>query len=156
MGPCEITLLINSDEQLESVKEELNEFVRKFNAESEEFELTIGNQPLSHFWSLLNTNFSNVDTNISWIDFIKKFLVIFLVVLLVPALNLSGMISGRMEGRLSEMGLRKSFGASQSVLLRQVLTENLLLTLLGGTIGLILAWLALIVERNFILSLIHI
>lgn len=153
LGPCEITLLINSDKQLEEVKKELNEFVRKFNAESEEFELTIGNQPFSHFWSLLNTDFSNVDTNTSWIDFIRKFLLIFLVVLLVPALNLSGMISGRMEGRLSEMGLRKSFGASKSVLLRQVLTENLMLTLLGGAIGLLLAWLALVVERNFIFSL---
>ena len=77
-------------------------------------------------------------------DMVRKSLYLFgglvLVFLLVPALNLSGMISGRMEDRLVEMGVYKAFGATRGYLLRQVLNENLVLTLLGGLAGLLLSW----------------
>lgn len=75
--------------------------------------------------------------------FIFKSLGILFVLMLVPAMNLSGMISGRMEGRLAEMGVRKSFGASRGILLRQVLWENLLLTVGGGMLGFLLAYIML-------------
>ena len=67
------------------------------------------------------------------------FAVIF-ILLLVPALNLSGMISGRMSMRSLELGVRKSFGATRGKLLRQVMWENLFLTLMGGVVGFILSW----------------
>lgn len=77
-------------------------------------------------------------------DMVHKSLYLFgglvLVFLLVPALNLSGMISGRMEDRLVEMGVYKAFGATRGYLLRQVLNENLVLTLLGGLVGLFFSW----------------
>ena len=60
--------------------------------------------------------------------------------LLVPALNLGGMIANRMEGRQAEMGICKAFGAGRNYLLRQVIRENLLLTLAGGALGLVLSW----------------
>lgn len=86
-------------------------------------------------------------------DVIRRYLLIFLVLLLVPALNLCGMIAGRMDVRLSEMAVRKSFGASKAGLLRQVIWENLLMTLIGGALGLILAWTALIVFREWLFAL---
>ena len=77
-------------------------------------------------------------------DMVRKSLYLFgglvLVFLLVPALNLSGMIAGRMEDRLMEMGVYKAFGATRGYLLRQVLNENLVLTLMGGLVGLFLSW----------------
>ena len=77
-------------------------------------------------------------------DMVRKSLYLFgglvLVFLLVPALNLSGMIAGRMEDRLMEMGVYKAFGATRGYLLRQVLNENLILTLMGGLAGLFLSW----------------
>ena len=39
------------------------------------------------------------------------------------------------------MGVRKSFGATRSSLLKQVIWENLLLTILGGIVGIVLCWL---------------
>ena len=57
-----------------------------------------------------------------------------------------------MEGRLAEMGVRKSFGAGRKILLSQVMWENLLLTALGGALGLLLAWLALYVGREWIFT----
>ncbi len=72
------------------------------------------------------------------------------MLLFVPALNLSGMVVSRMERRLPEMAIRKAFGARRHTLLWQVIMENLTLTLVGGFIGLFLAWLALYVWRDWI------
>ena len=46
-----------------------------------------------------------------------------------------------MEKRLPELGIRKAFGATRTVLVRQVVTENFLLTFLGGAVGLMLSYL---------------
>lgn len=63
------------------------------------------------------------------------------------------MIAGRMETRLSEMGIRKSFGATRRRLLSQVLAENFYMTLAGGLLGLVAAWLVLFVNRSWIYNI---
>ena len=60
-----------------------------------------------------------------------------------------------MESRLSEMGVRKSFGADRGGLLSQVMWENLLLTLLGGVLGLLLAWFALYTCREWVFMILE-
>jgi len=73
-----------------------------------------------------------------------------MMLLLVPALNLGGMVASRMERRLPEMAIRKAFGAKRRTLLWQVIMENLMLTLIGGAVGLCLAWLALYGWRDWV------
>lgn len=73
-----------------------------------------------------------------------------LLLLLVPAFNLSGMVASHMERRLPEMAIRKAFGAKRRTLLWQVIMENLMLTLIGGSIGLCLAWTALYGWRDWV------
>ena len=73
-----------------------------------------------------------------------------LLLLIVPALNLSGMVASRMERRLPEMAIRKAFGARRRKLLGQVVAENLMLTLIGGAVGLCLAWMALYGWRDWL------
>ena len=65
--------------------------------------------------------------------------VLMLLFLLLPAINLSGLVSNRMEARRAEMGIRKAFGAKRRTLLGQVISENLVLTLLGGIVGWLLS-----------------
>ncbi|HIZ86594.1 MAG TPA: ABC transporter permease [Candidatus Coprenecus pullistercoris] len=67
-----------------------------------------------------------------------------LLILLVPLLNLSGMVNSRMEARLTEFGTRKAFGAGARSILAQIAGENLLMTLIGGLSGLLLAWLLIV------------
>ena len=62
-----------------------------------------------------------------------------LLFLLLPAINLSGLMSNRMEARRAEMGIRKAFGAKRRTLLNEVISENLVLTLLGGIVGWVLS-----------------
>ncbi|MCB0685862.1 MAG: FtsX-like permease family protein, partial [Saprospiraceae bacterium] len=59
--------------------------------------------------------------------------------ILVPTLNLINLNVSRIMERSSEIGVRKAFGANRYHLLYQFIFENLILTLLGGAIGLLLA-----------------
>ena len=60
------------------------------------------------------------------------------------------MVASRMERRLPEMAIRKAFGAKRRWLLRQVIVENMVLTLIGGFVGLCLAWTALYGWRDWV------
>ncbi|MCC3153638.1 ABC transporter permease [Hymenobacter sp. BT770] len=66
-----------------------------------------------------------------------------LLFMLLPALNLVNLNVTRILERSSEIGVRKAFGASGSMLVGQFLVENLVLTSLGGLLGLGLAAVAL-------------
>ena len=75
-------------------------------------------------------------------------MLLMLLLLLLPAINLSGLVSNRMESRVAEMGIRKTFGAKRRTLLREVIFENLVLTLCGGIVGYLLSWLFIAAIRN--------
>ncbi len=62
-----------------------------------------------------------------------------LAFMLLPAINLVNLNVSRILERSSEIGVRKAFGASSHALVGQFVVENLVLTVLGGIIGLLLA-----------------
>jgi putative ABC transport system permease protein len=66
-----------------------------------------------------------------------------LLVMLLPTLNLVNINVTRIMERSSEIGIRKAFGASSHTLTVQFIVENLILTLLGGVIGVILSFIVL-------------
>ncbi len=66
-----------------------------------------------------------------------------LLFMLFPTINLVSLNITRIMERASEIGVRKAFGASSMTLVGQFLTENTILTLVGGGIAWIVSWSAL-------------
>ncbi|WP_071145335.1 ABC transporter permease [Bacteroides ihuae] len=148
-GDFQCFLLARNADDFSKIRSELASSIAKMNANSKEYKLDIMDQPDDFFTQMLH-KFSNGGTPPAKV--VIRYCVIIFIILIVPAINLSGLTQSRMRKRISELGVRKAFGATKWSLLWQVLSENFLLTLIGGLFGLLFAYIGIWILSAWLLA----
>ena len=149
-GSVQLYLTAPSEDDIEPLRSEVQEVFKQHNLQDTELDNNLLNQP-DVWWKNYFRTECNHEPDIA--KAVRSILYMLLALLFIPAMNLCGMISSRMDERLSEMGLRKAYGATNRSLIGQILTENLLLTIIGGLLGLALAYIITIAGGETILNL---
>ncbi len=149
MGEYSVALLATGKKDFSRIREESEQLKKKYNATLPGWELVYRGQPHTQE-EMVNRPYA--DTSPDMHAARKRMYYTLLVLLLVPTVNLCAMSIARIAGRMPEMGIRKAFGARKSGLLGQVFCENLVLTFIGGVIGLALCYLFLVLFNHTIFS----
>ena len=137
LGDVCIYMTATSEDDVETLRSEVIDVLNRYDQEDKEWAHFWMDQPDVWWKSTFRDSCSSAPDIAS---IVRGILYMLLALLFIPAMNLCGMISSRMDERMSELGVRKAYGATNVSLISQVLTENLLLTLVGGLVGLALAY----------------
>lgn len=150
LGEMEACFLVLPGYDLNVVRQEVIDNVKRYAGTFDDLTFNMHGQPDKHwqstfrFWSNVGPDFKKI----AW-----QYGIIFLILLLVPAISLSGMTDSRMERRLSEMGIRRAFGAPVKNLMGQIISENFIFTFLGAVAGLLLSYILILLSANWIMSI---
>ena len=128
-------LLAKSSGDLKKMHDEYEQIVKKIPMESKDY-----NKIYSHADSYIAAYVDTGNENQSGVTLVLTIISVFVFLfMLLPTLNLVNINITRIMERSSEIGVRKAFGASSRTLVYQFIVENIILTLLGGIIGLALS-----------------
>lgn len=135
MGPYGAVLLARSKADVSKMKLEFDQMMKKVPIGNKEFDRLYCNA--DYFFSSITRRIAG-DGKDSGITTAVSVLVAFVILfLLLPTINLVNINITRIMERSSEIGVRKAFGASSRTLVYQFIVENMILTFLGGLLGLL-------------------
>lgn len=151
VGNLQAFLLLKDKKDVENVNKQLNSRSATLNSRLREEYIQAKNIENIMAPEAINTiSHWNSSPNVAKVA--EKRFLIYLLLLLLPAINLSSMMRGRMRHRISEIGLRRAYGASRLDIIRQFLGENLVVTFVGGIIGLLFSYLFMTyLSSNFLM-----
>lgn len=149
-----VMLLLRNKNDYPALIREIDEVERKFDLANKPWTLYL-NSPYPHRTYTMDVGGFVIAKELQQTIRTKyrKSAMILMILLLVPAVNLTGFSLSRMRKRMSEIGIRKAFGAKRHVILFQVLYENMLTSLIGGLLGLILSYPIVLWLRHWLLGI---
>lgn len=139
-------ILARSKGDLPAIQDEYQQVIARISLKGEEF---------NQFYSYADTylaSFTRILLGKEQNSGIGKFILTVglfaLFFMLLPTLNLININISRIMERSSEIGVRKAFGASSKTLVYQFIIENIILTLIGGLLGLLLSTIVILVLNS--------
>jgi putative ABC transport system permease protein len=136
-GIFSAAILAHSTADIPKIKAESQRRFNAYNVKLKEkgYKLNDLSNPLTSFEAGINDS-SNLKPNPK--HFYTHQAMIIAILLLVPTINLSSMTQSRLRRRISEIGIKRAFGCRRISLMNNIITENLILSIVAGIIGLLL------------------
>ena len=146
VGNLQVYILAQSSADFDAIRQEAQSLVATFNV-GQEYQVEIWKQPITSFQRM----FYLVQQDRMHGTF-TGMITLAVLFLLLPIFNLLAIFSSQMKKRQPEIGLRKAFGATTKDIIGQILSENLIITLIGGCIGLILSIIFFYIAKDSLLE----
>lgn len=140
MGPYNAVLLAKSKADVPKMQKEFQQMMRRVSV-PKDFDRVYSNA--DPFFAALTRRIAGDGANNGKTRVVSIMSIFVLLFLLLPTINLVNINVTRILERSSEIGVRKAFGASSKTLVYQFIVENMILTFLGGFIGIVLSLLAI-------------
>jgi len=135
-GGYQAILLAASKSDVPKMHDEYEQIIKRVPMESKDFN-AIYSHADTYLKAFVDTGNEKSSGELIALTAISIFV---LLTMSIPTLNLVNINITRIMERSSEIGVRKAFGASSRTLVYQFIVENMILTILGGAIGLILSF----------------
>lgn len=148
-GPFTCLILTSGEDSFDAVNRQVTVNTERFNQNQKEMVVGLRGQPYTHFqqlffvWDLEKPHV---------VENVVRYTLVLLLLLLVPAINLSGITLSRMQKRMGEIGVRRAFGATRRQIVGQILNENLVITLLGGLLGIAFSYASIFFMSDWLLN----
>lgn len=138
-GPLSCTILAHDRADFDDIRAEYGRRLTEYNkalAPTTHWQIMSRNRPYDQAKDAIGTS-ANIEPDI---EAKRRYdLIVYIILLIVPAVNLSSMTESRLRQRVSEIGVRRAFGSTRGAIIRQIIAENLFVTLIAGVIGLLLS-----------------
>ena len=149
MGPFRAVYLAKNSEDREKIKSEINAKSKTIPLPDPDVFDNLSIKPMTYHEMYARFLLYDDSPERSLQLVMGSFLFVLVIFFLLPTLNLININVSRIMERSSEIGVLKAFGAHSSNILFQFVFENIILTIIGGIIGFILAyWLIDIVNET--------
>ena len=150
-GSFSAAILAHNKKDFPKIKAEFNTRSAAFNAKLKTENIRIIDQenPRTQFEKSI-TPYSSGKPERS--RFYRQGTFILFILLLIPAINLSSMTQSRLHRYMTEIGIRRAFGCHRSQILKDIIIENLILSIVAGFVGLLLCLLFAYFGSNLIFT----
>lgn len=130
-------IMLRADAKSQLVEAKIKKFLDNYiKWESDSYRIELGIQPYGDMY--LHSNFKNGLIDGGRIEYVRLFSIVAVFILLIACINFMNLTTARSAKRAKEIGIRKVAGALRPVLMRQFLSEALLITSLSVLLALII------------------
>ncbi len=130
-------IMLRAGANPQSVENRIKKFLDNYNKEqSKSFRIELGMQPLREMY--LHSHFKNGEISGGRMEYVRLFSIVAIFILLIACINFMNLTTARSAKRAKEIGIRKVAGAMRPALIRQFLTEAMMVTSLAVLLALVI------------------